>query len=84
MLQNGRYLDSCIVLGSNSSYSASEDGKVFLEGEDERDDNRSSGENADSRPSSNDTTGRSSETIIEIQVKYILNWKHSAIFFCEW
>lgn len=66
-IKNGLYLDSCIVLGSNSSYSASEDSKVFLEGEDERDDNRSSGENADCRPSSNATTGRSSETIIEIQ-----------------
>jgi len=31
MLQNGQYLDSCIYLGTESSYSASEDDCVFLE-----------------------------------------------------
>nr|DAD18267.1 TPA_asm: hypothetical protein HUJ06_019730 [Nelumbo nucifera] len=30
-IKNGQFLDSCIVLGSNSSYSASEDDQVFLE-----------------------------------------------------
>lgn len=35
MLQNGDYLDSCVYLGSNSSYSASENDNVFLETEEE-------------------------------------------------
>ncbi|KAJ4957745.1 hypothetical protein NE237_024856 [Protea cynaroides] len=30
-IKNGQYLDSCIVLGANSSYSVSEDDNVFLE-----------------------------------------------------
>lgn len=30
LLQNGKFLDSCIFLGTNSSYSASEDDNVFL------------------------------------------------------
>ncbi|BBN04917.1 vacuolar protein sorting-associated protein 13A/C [Marchantia polymorpha subsp. ruderalis] len=36
IIQNGDYLDSCISLGSNSSYSASEDDGVFLEGQPEK------------------------------------------------
>ncbi|KAG9142715.1 hypothetical protein Leryth_005471 [Lithospermum erythrorhizon] len=32
-IKNGIYLDSCVSLGANSSYSASEDDKVYLEGE---------------------------------------------------
>lgn len=31
LIQNGRYLDSCIVLGASSSYSALKDDQVYLE-----------------------------------------------------
>ncbi|XP_031125724.1 uncharacterized protein LOC116028070 isoform X1 [Ipomoea triloba] len=34
-IKNGKYLDSCILLGPNSSYSVSEDDKVYLEEVDE-------------------------------------------------
>lgn len=39
--QNGDYLDSSIYLGSNSSYSASKDDGVFMEGASEDDDSSS-------------------------------------------
>ncbi|KAJ7944655.1 pleckstrin-likey (PH) domain-containing protein [Quillaja saponaria] len=32
VIKNGQYLDSCISLGSNSSYSASNDDQVYIEG----------------------------------------------------
>ena len=40
--QNGDYLDSSIYLGSNSSYSASKDDGVFMEGASEDYDDSSS------------------------------------------
>lgn len=40
--QNGDYLDSSIYLGSNSSYSASKNDGVFMEGASEGDDDSSS------------------------------------------
>ncbi|XP_015084887.1 uncharacterized protein LOC107028368 [Solanum pennellii] len=67
-IKNGKYLDSCILLGSNSSYSASEDDEVLL---DEAscvgplDDD--SGETVDAVPSQNPNVSRSTELIFELK-----------------
>ncbi|XP_060207492.1 uncharacterized protein LOC132635217 [Lycium barbarum] len=65
-IKNGKYLDSCILLGSNSSYSASEDDGVFLDeascvGPSEDD----SGETVDAVPNTN--VSRSTELIFELK-----------------
>ncbi|CAN4127752.1 unnamed protein product [Withania somnifera] len=67
-INNGKYLDSCILLGSNSSYSASEDDEVFLDeascvGPSEDD----SGETVDAVPSLNTNVSRSTELIFELK-----------------
>lgn len=67
-MQNGRYLDSCIFLGTNSSYSASENDKVYLEEGDEGPHLNFSGQ-IDAGIASQNTTARSStELIVELQV----------------
>lgn len=73
VVQNGKYLDSCVLLGSNSSYSASEDDGVFFdeascEGPSEDD----SGVTVDAVPSQNTNVSRSAEFIFELKVKYSL------------
>lgn len=75
MVQNGKYLDSCILLGSNSSYSASEDDEVLLDeascvGPLEDD----SGETVDAVPSQNPNVSRSTELIFELKVRYSLTF----------
>lgn len=67
-IKNGKYLDSCILLGSNSSYSASEDDEVLLDeascvGPLEDD----SGETVDAVPSQNPNVSRSTELIFELK-----------------
>nr|XP_016473057.1 PREDICTED: uncharacterized protein LOC107795012 [Nicotiana tabacum] len=67
-IKNGKYLDSCVLLGSNSSYSASEDDGVFFdeascEGPSEDD----SGVTVDAVPSQNTNVSRSAEFIFELK-----------------
>ncbi|XP_052211647.1 uncharacterized protein LOC127814276 isoform X2 [Diospyros lotus] len=66
-IKNGQYLDSCILLGTNSSYSASENDQVYFEGDDEVHQLNNSGQNVDGMVSQNTPAGRSTEFIIEIQ-----------------
>ncbi|OVA12725.1 Pleckstrin homology domain [Macleaya cordata] len=65
-VKNGEYLDSCILLGTNSSYSASEDDQVFLERGNEGSLN-SSEEHLDNLPTQNVVPDRPTEFIIEFQ-----------------
>lgn len=72
MVQNGKYLDSCILLGANSSYSASEDDEVLLdEASCEGPLEDYSGETVDALPSPNTNGSRSTELIFELKVKYL-------------
>ncbi|CAK9173344.1 unnamed protein product [Ilex paraguariensis] len=68
-IKNGQYLDSCILLGSNSSYSASEDDKVYLRGGDEGPPPNSLEETTDGLPSQTTVVNRFTEFTIELQVK---------------
>jgi hypothetical protein len=63
-------LDSCIFLGANSSYSALEDDQVYLEEENEVPHSSSSRESINDVPSPNIVADRSTEFIIELQVKF--------------
>lgn len=67
VIKNGLYLDSCILLGANSSYSASEDDQVYLEGGDEGSQLNSNGESINRRPNQGVGVDRSTEFIIELQ-----------------
>ncbi|KAK9266873.1 hypothetical protein L1049_027132 [Liquidambar formosana] len=67
VIKNGKYLDSCIFLGTNSSYSASEDDQVYLEAGDEGPCLDSSGESVNVVTSQNIGVNRSTEFIIELQ-----------------
>lgn len=67
VIKNGQYLDSCIFLGTNSSYSVSEDDLVYLEGCDEGPPLNPSGETINGAPSQNVADDRSMEFIIELQ-----------------
>ncbi|KAM7253783.1 hypothetical protein ACFE04_031465 [Oxalis oulophora] len=66
VIKNGKYLDSCIMLGSNSSYSVSEDDGVFLENEEDPQ-SGSPRENLNDPPSQSISAGISSEFVIEFQ-----------------
>ncbi|POO03118.1 Vacuolar protein sorting-associated protein [Trema orientale] len=67
VIKNGLYLDSCISLGSNSSYSASEDDHVYLEGGNESSIQDSSRGPVTDLPSQSVSAERSTEFIIELQ-----------------
>ncbi|XP_028077973.1 LOW QUALITY PROTEIN: uncharacterized protein LOC114279888 [Camellia sinensis] len=67
IIKNGWYLDSCIVLGTNSSYSASEYDQVYFEGADEDPHLNSSGQNTDTMTSQNIPVRSSTEFIVELQ-----------------
>lgn len=69
-MQNGLYLDSCLSLGSNSSYSALADDHVYLEGGDEGSAITSSSEHVNHAPSGSGSASVNSlpEYIIELQV----------------
>ncbi|KAJ8763967.1 hypothetical protein K2173_003749 [Erythroxylum novogranatense] len=67
VIKNGQYLDSCVLLGSNSGYSASRDDNVILEGDYETN-NRDFPRNSALRlPSHPAATDRSAELIFELQ-----------------
>ncbi|XP_074317635.1 uncharacterized protein LOC141653693 isoform X2 [Silene latifolia] len=67
LIKDGRFLDSCIVLGTNSSYSVSKEDHVILETGDEESLEDSSGSHDVIEPQSTQTT-KSSEFVIELQV----------------
>lgn len=71
-MKNGRYLDSCIFLGANSSYSASKDDQVYLDEENEVPHTSSSRESINDVPSQDMMADRSTEFIIELQVQYLI------------
>ncbi|XP_058084436.1 uncharacterized protein LOC131232245 isoform X2 [Magnolia sinica] len=66
-IKNGEYLDSCILLGSNSSYSASENDNVFLERGNKGLLQDALEERREHVPAPNAEVGRSTEFIIELQ-----------------
>ncbi|KAK6935059.1 Pleckstrin homology domain [Dillenia turbinata] len=66
-IKSGKYLDSCILLGSNSSYSISKDDQVYLEEGDESNCLQPSGEGINSRSSQNNAVDRPREFIMEVQ-----------------
>ncbi|XP_043697676.1 uncharacterized protein LOC122648528 isoform X2 [Telopea speciosissima] len=66
-IKNGCYLDSCIVLGVNSSYSASEDDHVFLESVNDGTPRNSSEERTNSVGMQNTAADGSTELTIELQ-----------------
>ncbi|XP_059641926.1 uncharacterized protein LOC132283907 [Cornus florida] len=67
IIKNGQYLDSCISLGTNSSYSASEDDKVYLGTGDDCHLQNAAGESSNDFPSKSVAVGRSTEFSIELQ-----------------
>ncbi|KAK9984845.1 hypothetical protein SO802_034370 [Lithocarpus litseifolius] len=67
VIKNGRFLDSCIFLGANSSYSASKDDQVYLDEENEAPHTSSSRESINDVPSQDTMADRSTEFIIELQ-----------------
>lgn len=87
LMQNGKYLDSCIFLGSDSGYSVSRNDQVQLEGQDDAPLTESS-RSINDQPSEDTLVDRSTEFIIELQVKFgfIFSFqfflKMSCIFFC--
>ena len=85
-MKNGRYLDSCIFLGANSSYSASKDDQVYLDEENEVPHTSSSRESINDVPSQDTVADRSTEFIIELQVQYliILYYSEFIIIFSTW
>ncbi|KAL8529518.1 hypothetical protein ACS0TY_006808 [Phlomoides rotata] len=64
-IRNGAYLDSCILLGPNSSYSANEEDNVFFEGENGSPSDHSPGGSTVALESA--VSGRSAELIFELQ-----------------
>ncbi|KAI3453469.1 hypothetical protein Pfo_010132 [Paulownia fortunei] len=66
-IRSGFYLDSCILLGANSSYSANENDNVFLEEENGSPSDHSSGRNTTTLASQNAVSGISTELIVELQ-----------------
>lgn len=70
-MQNGLYLDSCVLLGANSCYSASEHDQVYLEGLDEGSEN-SDGEGSNRRPAQGVGVDRSTGFVIELQVRILI------------
>ncbi|KAL2233064.1 UNVERIFIED_CONTAM: hypothetical protein Sindi_1486400, partial [Sesamum indicum] len=66
-IRNGAYLDSCILLGANSCYSADENDNVFLEGENGSPSDRNSGRSTTTHASQNAVSSRSTELIFELQ-----------------
>ncbi|CAM8984893.1 unnamed protein product [Rhodiola kirilowii] len=65
IIKGGRYLDSCISLGTNSGYSASADDKVILEGSEESP--QQSSEESLKTPSQSAAAVTSTDLIIELQ-----------------
>ncbi|XP_031385571.1 uncharacterized protein LOC116199374 isoform X2 [Punica granatum] len=66
-IKNGRYLDSCILLGANSSYSALEEDKVHLEEYDEASHKQSSTVGLNRVASRSAPVQQTSELILELQ-----------------
>ncbi|KAG8382461.1 hypothetical protein BUALT_Bualt05G0079700 [Buddleja alternifolia] len=66
-IRSGSYLDSCILLGANSSYSAFEKDNVFLEEENGSPSEHSPGRNSTIIQSHNAVSGGSTELIFELQ-----------------
>ncbi|GFZ15404.1 pleckstrin homology (PH) domain-containing protein [Actinidia rufa] len=67
IIKDGRYLDSCIVLGTNSSYSASEYDQVYFEGGGESHRPDSNEQNTDNIASQNTPVPSSTELTVELQ-----------------
>lgn len=78
ILQNGEYLDSCIFLGTDSSYSVSKDDCVFLErGNKGSSSLNSPEERTDSLVTPKGAANSSAEFVIELQVflfTYMPSW----------
>ena len=72
ILQDGRFLDSCVVLGANSSYSASEDDHVVLKYEDGPPENTL--RNIQVTELQNTENRKPSEFIIELQVMLVASF----------
>ncbi|KAL0409292.1 UNVERIFIED_CONTAM: hypothetical protein Sradi_1863600 [Sesamum radiatum] len=80
MEENGAYLDSCILLGANSCYSADENDNVFLEGENGSPSDRNSGRSSTTHASQSAVSGRSTELIFELQKALFSFWLQKSTF----
>nr|XP_043638921.1 uncharacterized protein LOC122610015 [Erigeron canadensis] len=67
-IMNGQYLDLCVSLGSNSSYSALKDDLVFLKEREESASPNAQSKTSKSMPSQSNKASRLTETSIELQV----------------
>ena len=70
-MQNGQYLDLCVSLGSNSSYSVLKDDHVFLEEKEESASPNTEDETTKNSSFQSNTTRRPTETSIELQVNML-------------
>lgn len=66
-------MDSCILLGTNSSYTVSKDDGVYLEEVDEASYGPYSKEGLNRELPPNNAVKRSTEFTIELQVKYLFS-----------
>ncbi|XP_050141691.1 uncharacterized protein LOC126617690 [Malus sylvestris] len=68
VIKNGLYLDSCVSMGSNSSYSALKEDQVSLVGGNEDSNMNSSTEGVNNVPPQSIVADRSTEIVIELQL----------------
>ncbi|XP_068305501.1 uncharacterized protein [Pyrus communis] len=68
VIKNGLYLDSCISMGSNSSYSALKEDQVSFVGGNEDSSMNSSTENVNNVPPQSIVADKSTEIVIELQL----------------
>lgn len=74
-------MDSCILLGTNSSYTASKDDHVYLEEIVEASCGTYSKEDLNQELAPNNAVVRSTEFTIELQVKYLFSFTDLCLFF---
>ncbi|XP_020979196.1 uncharacterized protein LOC107640015 [Arachis ipaensis] len=67
VIKGGQYLDSCVLLGANSSYSVSKEDNVYLEDFEESPSERSLRGNILDEPYQSNAVNNSTELIIELQ-----------------
>ncbi|MED6185793.1 hypothetical protein PIB30_060531 [Stylosanthes scabra] len=80
VIKGGQYLDSCVLLGANSSYSASKEDNVYLEAFEESPSQRSLRGSIHDEPYQSNAVNNSTELIIELQVKCCCSLVHMHSF----
>lgn len=77
-MQNGEYLDSCILMGANSSYSVAKDDCVYLETENECLPSNPRIGSIEQKVSQTPPAEKSTELIVELQVVIFYNFSNSS------